>query len=682
MVSQTARRQFKPLLAVGSLIFVAVPVFAQKLEPPPFDVINRHQVNLMSGTAAPTFVDVSIGGTNGLSHAVTTANSDFVNFEAGYGPLGPRDKYFGRIVKAVHHKPSANMSTWVVVMRAVSLDGGHDFAIGPGCSTDSAGNVLNYNNFTSYDGDPRHLLEYTSDKKGLIWTRPDGTRVVYAGGFSVTPGSCYKPNYEGELQGYGISRIEYPNGFTIVGGNAQNIGSEVKTNTGFQLTYIYVSRQEPDRYYGASQASQPWAPQTYDGTWGSAVPTYVVAINNTIDYCAAKPAGPFGSVAQACPGLTRTWPFATYNWPVGMPRVAYLTDRTTTFTITDATGGVTKYIHKPFLATLADAQQLKYEPRLYQVQKAGSDVPDYTYDYFTKRAGDVSGGEAGGGVLWFPIYIPGPAAQLKSSVQNTTDTMGYTIGVPYGQGGMFVNGSGGREGNVAIKTNLAYGTFQVDLWDKTVNSEQQQANKVTSLYRKTDGVTVEYGYDARFNLTEIIENSVITLTALYPASCDASTRKICNQPTWTRDAKGNQTDYEYDTNSGQVKRIRMPADQNGVRPEIRYEYQPKYAFYKRSAAGALQQADTPLYLLSKELKCSVATMGADGTCVANGVNDTVVTEYDYGPSGVANNLLLRGKSVTANAGGAMQTRRTCYRYDIYGNKIGETKPQAGLTSCN
>ena len=55
----------------------------------------------------------------------------------------------------------------------------------------------------------------------------------------------------------------------------------------------------------------------------------------------------------------------------------------------------------------------------------------------------------------------------------------------------------------------------------------------------------------------------------------------------------------------------------------------------------------------------------------------MTTTYDYGPTSGANNLFLRGMSVTADG----VTHRTCYAYDIYGNRVGETFPRAGLSSC-
>jgi hypothetical protein len=43
--------------------------------------------------------------------------------------------------------------------------------------------------------------------------------------------------------------------------------------------------------------------------------------------------------------------------------------------------------------------------------------------------------------------------------------------------------------------------------------------------------------------------------------------------------------------------VRFPADSGGIRPEIRYTYQAKYAYFK-TAGGAFQQAATPIYLLT------------------------------------------------------------------------------------
>jgi YD repeat-containing protein len=72
---------------------------------------------------------------------------------------------------------------------------------------------------------------------------------------------------------------------------------------------------------------------------------------------------------------------------------------------------------------------------------------------------------------------------------------------------------------------------------------------------------------------------------------------------------------------------------------------------------------------------------SDGSGCTAGATDEVITDYDYGPTQGPNNLLLRGVSVTAYVNGGKQVHTTCYSYDIYGNRIGETTPNAGVGRC-
>ena len=73
---------------------------------------------------------------------------------------------------------------------------------------------------------------------------------------------------------------------------------------------------------------------------------------------------------------------------------------------------------------------------------------------------------------------------------------------------------------------------------------------------------------------------------------------------------------------------------------------------------------------------------ASGASCAGGATDEVVTAFEYGPDSGPNNLLLRGIAVTGvNSAGVIETQRTCYGYDDYGNKISETSPLANLSVC-
>ncbi|MGM8229198.1 hypothetical protein ACSV5M_21655, partial [Cellvibrio sp. ARAG 10.3] len=141
-------------------------------------------------------------------------------------------------------------------------------------------------------------------------------------------------------------------------------------------------------------------------------------------------------------------------------------------------------------------------------------------------------------------------------------------------------------------------------------------------------------------------------------------------PTWTRDGKGNQTDYAYHAESGQIAKITYPANKHGIRAETRYTYEQKYANYY-NVSGVKAQASIPVWLKTEESYC-INSSASDGDCSDN---DEVITRYEY----EHDNLFLTGMTVTDPQG---NTLRTCYAYDDYGNRIGETQPNANLASCD
>ena len=192
--------------------------------------------------------------------------------------------------------------------------------------------------------------------------------------------------------------------------------------------------------------------------------------------------------------------------------------------------------------------------------------------------------------------------------------------------------------------------------------------------------TYTYDDDYRGNLTAISLATGESVSATYPPSCTSANRKFCNKPASTTDARGSTTNYTYHAPSGQIATVTLPADEAGYRAQTRYSYQQKYAYYKKDS-NSVEAADTPVWMLVREEYC-MSSQASGSNCSA-GDNDEVVTDYDYGPQdGRPNNLLLRGVRVTAlGDNGVRETRVTCYQYDIYGNRIGETKPKAGKTQC-
>ncbi|HEY7811311.1 MAG TPA: hypothetical protein VIA98_13150 [Allosphingosinicella sp.] len=159
------------------------------------------------------------------------------------------------------------------------------------------------------------------------------------------------------------------------------------------------------------------------------------------------------------------------------------------------------------------------------------------------------------------------------------------------------------------------------------------------------------------------------------AAYDLANARTMNKPLWTKDGKGNVTSYTYAPQHGGLLTETGPAV-NGVTPQKRYTYGQRYAWISNGAGGYVQAA-TPVWLLTQTSFCKTGNPASSGTGCANGAADEVITSYDYGPNSGPNTLLLRGTVVTADG----QSIRTCQSYDANGNKISETSPKAGLSSC-
>ena len=177
-----------------------------------------------------------------------------------------------------------------------------------------------------------------------------------------------------------------------------------------------------------------------------------------------------------------------------------------------------------------------------------------------------------------------------------------------------------------------------------------------------------FTYDARGN---ILSDGITS--ASYDATCTNAVK--CNKPNWVKDAAGNESDFTYDPVHGGILTETRPADPNGIRPQNRYTYVQRYAWFLNSG-GTMTRSTDPIWKLASVSYCRTGAPGASGTgCAVAG--DEVVTTYDYGPDSGPNNLWLRGQVVTAGG----QSLRTCFGYDKFGGKISETSPRAGLAVC-
>jgi RHS repeat-associated protein len=190
-----------------------------------------------------------------------------------------------------------------------------------------------------------------------------------------------------------------------------------------------------------------------------------------------------------------------------------------------------------------------------------------------------------------------------------------------------------------------------------------------------EGNATQYVYDARGNTTSTtilpkagsgLANFVTT--ANYAASC--TNTLTCNKPIWTRDTKGNQTDFAYDTATGVTLSVTQPAPATGsVRPQTRYGYTALQAFYKNSS-GSIVASGLPVTKLTSTSECQT-------TASCAGTADEVKSTINYGAqvAGTSNNLLP--VSVTSGAGDGSLSATTAVAYDVVGNNTTVDGPLAG-----
>lgn len=218
------------------------------------------------------------------------------------------------------------------------------------------------------------------------------------------------------------------------------------------------------------------------------------------------------------------------------------------------------------------------------------------------------------------------------------------------------------------------------------------------LYSRRDGAnnTTQYAYDSSYRLNRITypEGNYVHLTrdalgnvteqrhvsstpgtppdivetASFPASC--GNLVTCHLPNWTRDPKGNQTDYVYDQTHGGVTSVKLPADASGVRPETRTVYTNYQAYFRTNGTGSIASSGTNIALPTR-----IGTCRTTASCI-NGTDELKAT-IDYGPqtAGVGNNL--NPVSMTISRGDGALTGTTTATYDAEGRVTAVDGPLAG-----
>jgi len=170
-------------------------------------------------------------------------------------------------------------------------------------------------------------------------------------------------------------------------------------------------------------------------------------------------------------------------------------------------------------------------------------------------------------------------------------------------------------------------------------------------------------YDARGNVTEVRRVAKpstgladIVMTASYDSSC--ANPVTCNLPNSVTDARGNTTDYTYDSTHGGVLTVTAPAPSGGtVRPQTRYSYSQVTAV-----------TGQPVYLPTGISACATGST-ASPTCVGTADEVRTVIAYD------TDNLRVTG--VTRRNGDNSLSATNALTYDQIGNLLTVDGPLSG-----
>jgi len=469
-----------------------------------------------------------------------------------------------------------------------------------------------------------------------LWETANGIKVYY-----FDDNSYFNRKY--------ASRAIYPNGMEVhmhynsrSGGNGTEYRIQsVTSSNGLQLHYRY----------GATSTSADY----FD--WHR--PVEITAINNTLEYCTPT--------ANNC-ALTHAWPSVTYSWPGAYAGPNYGGD----FIITEPSGIRTIYTHSPYCTSgpgvsACDHNNLRIS-KIIESTSSGIATSEFEYGnqyHCTRRLG----------FTWNCTTLR-EGLIYKSSIGDVEWSYSYSL-PRYQYVPTEANSNGPSRLKVMIN-NMSGEPYEITDYKTGDIFNLIKGSKVKSV-EYTYGNSLHFLYDSNGNITERKEVAKpgtgfadIISSANYNDNCANS--KTIKSAAWVKDAKNYQTDMTYHCPSGMIATLTKPADNNGVRAQTRYFYSQKYAYYK-NASGSTVRANTPIWLLTSKSSCLTGAASGNGCATSN---DEILTSYEYGSAGSANNLFLKGVAITANN----ETRRTCFVYDYYGNKISETQPKANLASCN
>lgn len=480
----------------------------------------------------------------------------------------------------------------------------------------------------------------TFTQSGTTYTSDDGrgSTLVYGSPYpfstwwtyTLADGTAYVFENPGTLAGASnikglLNTITRPNGLVITFQNKYQYFCLRSGTSCVGPSYRYARLQSVttntgyqlhlDHLLDFANANPPANSDTYEPLDWQTVKG-VTAINNAIEYC-----DPY---ANTC-SLTQSWPKVTIT----------------------KTGGTDTWVDSLNQTTTAQIPS----GQLASIQSPANSSNDFTLTY--NGSGLVASYSRGGGT-WNYTYS-------DVGTQRTT-----TVTQPLGGSKVYVSDTAQRK-LISVTDELTHTTSYT--YDSFV-----RPTRVT----KPEGNYTQVTYDGRGNITEtrnVAKSgsglSDIVISANFGTTC--SNPKTCNKPNSTTDARGNVTDYSYDSTHGGVLTVTKPAaTSGGTRPQTRFGYTALFAYYKNSS-GTIVAASTSIYKLTSTSACQTGS-----SC--SGTLDEVKSTIAYGSTGVANNLLPT--SVLAGSGDGALTATTAKTYDSIGNVTSIDGPLSGTADTS
>ena len=211
------------------------------------------------------------------------------------------------------------------------------------------------------------------------------------------------------------------------------------------------------------------------------------------------------------------------------------------------------------------------------------------------------------GRTWRFTYSGQLVGIRRPGASSDTTTISYTGGQVSSvtRDGVTTNYSRSVSGNTATMTitdaatevttvvsNISLGriTSVIDPLSRQTSFQYDTNGRLTRI-TQPEGDYVEFTLDSRGNITQTRHvdksgpgaNDIVT-SATFASSCVDNPG--CNQPLTTTDARGNVTDYTYDSTHGGVLTVTAPAPTGTTRPQTRYIYELTNGEYQLTAVSA------------------------------------------------------------------------------------------------